>query len=176
MQASHFLQSKTKNRISLNWTLLLKVIPGMGQHMGTLHCPVCPRITRQYVCIWQIQYRYLLDFIYFLVPSIVWGRGNLGCCWAFVVWEILLCRNGWWRICRNIVCFYLVGAFQITGTSTRPFQLTVDKLEKALQDARSEVSVAEPGLVGTIGGVCRRKWGCRSRRMKKRWADFNCEF
>lgn len=36
---------------------------------------------------------------------------------------------------------YLCDVFQITGTSTRPFQLTVEKLEKALQDAHAEVSV-----------------------------------
>lgn len=35
------------------------------------------------------------------------------------------------------------GVFQITGTSTRPFQLTVEKLEKALQDALAEVSIDE---------------------------------
>ncbi|NWU91919.1 1A1L1 protein, partial [Upupa epops] len=33
---------------------------------------------------------------------------------------------------------YPCGVFQVTGTSTRPFQLTVEKLEKALQDARAE--------------------------------------
>lgn len=36
---------------------------------------------------------------------------------------------------------YLCDVFQITGTSTRPFQLTVEKLEKALQDAHAEVRV-----------------------------------
>lgn len=38
--------------------------------------------------------------------------------------------------------------FQITGTSTRPFQLTVEKLEKALQDAQAEVSIDELHLTG----------------------------
>lgn len=42
--------------------------------------------------------------------------------------------------------FYLCDVFQITGTSTRPFQLTVEKLEKALQDARAEVSLALPHI------------------------------
>lgn len=43
---------------------------------------------------------------------------------------------------------YVCDVFQITGTSTRPFQLTVEKLEKALQDARAEVSVAELFIIG----------------------------
>uniref|UniRef100_A0A8C8RRL3 1-aminocyclopropane-1-carboxylate synthase-like protein 1 n=1 Tax=Pelusios castaneus TaxID=367368 RepID=A0A8C8RRL3_9SAUR len=38
----------------------------------------------------------------------------------------------------NIKLVYAYLDSKITGTSTRPFQLTVDKLEKALQDARSE--------------------------------------
>ncbi|TFK15169.1 1-aminocyclopropane-1-carboxylate synthase-like protein 1 [Platysternon megacephalum] len=38
----------------------------------------------------------------------------------------------------NVKLVYAYLDSKITGTSTRPFQLTVDKLEKALQDARSE--------------------------------------
>lgn len=41
------------------------------------------------------------------------------------------------------LCLFNLYVFQITGTNTRPFQLTVEKLEKALQDARAEVSLAE---------------------------------
>uniref|UniRef100_A0A8D0GHH4 Aminotransferase class I/classII large domain-containing protein n=1 Tax=Sphenodon punctatus TaxID=8508 RepID=A0A8D0GHH4_SPHPU len=38
----------------------------------------------------------------------------------------------------NVKLVYAYLDSNITGTSTRPFQLTVDKLEKALQDARTE--------------------------------------
>ncbi|KGL72490.1 1-aminocyclopropane-1-carboxylate synthase-like 1, partial [Tinamus guttatus] len=38
----------------------------------------------------------------------------------------------------NVKLVYAYLDSKITGTSTRPFQLTVDKLEKALQDARAE--------------------------------------
>ncbi|XP_074853625.1 1-aminocyclopropane-1-carboxylate synthase-like protein 1 isoform X3 [Carettochelys insculpta] len=38
----------------------------------------------------------------------------------------------------NVKLVYAYLDSKITGTSTRPFQLTVDKLEKALQDAQSE--------------------------------------
>lgn len=44
---------------------------------------------------------------------------------------------------KQLCLFNLFYVFQITGTSTRPFQLTVEKLEKALQDARAQVSLAE---------------------------------
>uniref|UniRef100_A0A8C3RMW4 1-aminocyclopropane-1-carboxylate synthase-like protein 1 n=1 Tax=Chelydra serpentina TaxID=8475 RepID=A0A8C3RMW4_CHESE len=46
----------------------------------------------------------------------------------------------------NVKLVYAYLDSKITGTSTRPFQLTVDKLEKALQDARSE-SVGVKALI-----------------------------
>lgn len=47
--------------------------------------------------------------------------------------EVQVCRItafGWWFLCI---------IFQVTGLHTRPFQLTVEKLEMAMQGANSEV-------------------------------------
>ncbi|XP_025027874.1 1-aminocyclopropane-1-carboxylate synthase-like protein 1 isoform X2 [Python bivittatus] len=49
-------------------------------------------------------------------------------------------------LCGNVKLVYAYLDSQVTGSCTRPFQLTVDKLKKALQDAQSE-GVKVRGLI-----------------------------
>lgn len=54
---------------------------------------------------------------------------------------------------KQLCLFNFFFVFQITGASTRPFQLTVEKLEKALQDARAEVSLAELHITSYVYNI-----------------------
>lgn len=104
--------------------------------------------TQRILYMWPVYDENFFDFMYLFSLQYKRIKG-----WMLVIIVgFLLCFV--WNGSRQIVeiiwpfQFYLCGVFQITGTSTRPFQLTVEKLEKALQDAQAEVSTDELHITG----------------------------